>query len=575
MKIMKAALTAAALAGTGLALKKNLGNKTFCPICTAKKVFSGFGLHIPDSEKYDSGVALTPPMGWSSWNTFRNTIDENLIYEVAEAMKLSGLADAGYQYINLDDCWQSSMRTPDGRLQGDLTRFPSGIKPLIEKINALGLKVGLYTSNGSLTCEDLPASLGNEAIDADTFAAWGVEYFKYDFCHNERIPSSAPLIDYIEISDKNGAPVTQIEAEFGELSGTARIVKTPKLKSGAYVAGLGGGTGSLQFSHVEIPEEGEYVLTVGIRKNGPWEKFLTVTVNNTDEHEITFPSTMAVTPDGRVQTKLLLKAGKNVLRFENPVGSKIDSSFRQYRRMGRELKRATAEYAAENGAENKPICFSICEWGLNRPWQWGQKAGNLWRTTLDIKAFWASILSIYEFNVRLYKHAAPGAWNDPDMLEVGNGSLTIEENRAHFSLWCMMSAPLILGNDIRQFVKEDKTADNDSKILKILTDQELIAVDQDARGIQCKRIKTNAVTDILVKPLENKELAICFFNKGGADKKMSITLSDIHNEPYVDLPKADMYMVRDLWDKNIVTVTDSLEATVPAHGVKVFRIIVS
>ncbi len=575
MNIIKTALAAAALAGAGAALKKNAGSKTFCPVCTAKKLFSEFGLHIPNSDRYDSGTALTPPMGWSSWNTFHNTIDENLIYEIAEAMKNSGLSDAGYRYVNLDDCWQSSLRAPDGRLQGDLARFPSGIKALVEKINALGLKVGIYTSNGTLTCEDLPASLGREAQDADTFASWGIEYFKYDFCHNERIPAAAPLIDYIGLSDAEGKTVAHIEGEFGELSGTARIVKTDKLKSGAYVAGLGGGNGAVRFSHVEIPADGEYVLTVGIRKNGPWAKFLTVTVNGADEYEIDVPSTMAVTPDGRVQAKLSLKEGKNVLSLENPVGSKMDSAFRQYRKMGRELTRATVEYAAKNGTENKPICFSICEWGFNRPWQWGQKAGNLWRTTMDIKAFWASILSIYEFNVRLYKHAAPGAWNDPDMLEVGNGSLTVEENRSHFSLWCMMAAPLILGNDIRQFIKEDKTPDADSKILKILTDKELIAVNQDVRGIQCKRLKTNAISDILIKPLENNELALCFFNKSGSEREMSVSLNDIHNDSYTDLPKTQMYMVRDLWDKNIVMVTDSVKATVPAHGVKVFRIIAS
>ena len=127
---------------------------------------------------YNNGAALIPPMGWSSWNIFRQRIDEKVILEIADAMKKSGLADAGYVYVNLDDCWQSSMRDSEGRLQSDFVSFPNGIKNLAERVNSLGLKLGIYSSNGTLTCEDLPASLGNEAIDADTFAEWGVEYFK-------------------------------------------------------------------------------------------------------------------------------------------------------------------------------------------------------------------------------------------------------------------------------------------------------------------------------------------------------------------------------------------------------------
>ena len=138
----------------------------------AKNAINSVKLTFPTDEKYSNGTALTPPMGWSSWNTFRNRIDEKLILETAEAMKASGLADAGYQYVNLDDCWQSSMRDENGRLQGDFANFPSGIPALVKSINELGLKLGIYSSNGSLTCEDLPASLGNEAIDADTFAEW-------------------------------------------------------------------------------------------------------------------------------------------------------------------------------------------------------------------------------------------------------------------------------------------------------------------------------------------------------------------------------------------------------------------
>ena len=157
---------------------------SMCPICFLKTVFtrpSKVGNVYP-SEKYDNGTLTAPPMGWSSWNTFKNNIDEDLIYETAVAVKEKGLLAAGYDRINLDDCWHSSLRDENGELQGDLTRFAGGIGNLVKRINALGLKVGIYSSNGTLTCEDLPASLGNEYRDAYTFAKWGIEFFKYDFC---------------------------------------------------------------------------------------------------------------------------------------------------------------------------------------------------------------------------------------------------------------------------------------------------------------------------------------------------------------------------------------------------------
>ena len=238
------------------------------------------------------------------------------------------------------------------------------------------------------------------------------------------------------------------------------------------------------------------------------------------------------------------------------------------------IKRATKEYAEKNGTTEKPICYSICEWGFNQPWKWGSKAGNLWRTTHDIRPTWGSMIAIYEFNTRLYKHAAPGSWNDPDMLEVGVGELTMEENRTHFTLWCMMAAPLILGNDIRKFIKEDGTVDTDNKVLSILKNKELIAIDQDKRGIQAKRISTNGLCDILVKPLENKELAVCFLNKTNTPKEMALNLTKIHNEAYVDLPISKTYEVKDIWENEIVTLSDTVDisANVQPHGVKLYKI---
>ena len=572
MKVLKTAVKAAAAAGIGLAAVNTVKNKKFCPVCFAKKTLSSVRLRTDDGTLYSSGVALTPPMGWSSWNTFRNVITEDLILDTAKAIKQTGLLDAGYEYINLDDCWQSSMRTPDGRMQGDLTRFPSGIKSLAGRVNALGMKLGIYSSNGTLTCEDLPASLGNEALDADTFAEWGIEYLKYDFCHNKVIPSSAPLIDKLYIGRPGGKDDIILEAEKGELSGQARVIADEKVASGSYVGGLCAGNGKLTFRNVNIDEAGEYVLTVGIRKSVTINKFFTVTVNGTDEYEAFAPPTTAFTPDGRIQLLVKFNEGANTIEITNPIGSRFESSARQYTRMGLEVKRAAREYAEKNGTQLKPICYSICEWGFNMPWKWGAHAGNLWRTTMDIKPHWASVMYIYEINVLLYKHAGVGNWNDPDMLEVGNDGLTYEENKSHFTLWCMMAAPLILGNDVRNFLKEDGTPDLDNRILAMLKSRELIAVDQDKLGKQCKRIRTDIVSDVLVKPLENDELAVCFFNKGKSDKEMSISLAELCNDTYSSLKSAQLYSVTELWDGVTDTIGESLSANVPSHGVKIFRI---
>ena len=237
--------------------------------------------------------------------------------------------------------------------------------------------------------------------------------------------------------------------------------------------------------------------------------------------------------------------------------------------MGNELKRAAKEYAERTGTPEKPIVFSICEWGFNGPWKWARKAGNLWRTTPDIKPFWISILAIYEFTVRLWKYSSIGGWNDPDMLEVGNGNLTNDENTAHFSLWCMLCAPLILGNDVRKFIKPDGTVDTDSKVYQILTNKKMIGINQDKLGIQCRRIKAGLV-DILVKPLENGRVAVCAFNKSGGEKNVKIDLGEISNLGFVNLQKKSKYGVEDVWQEESFVSEGVIDAVVPSHGVKVY-----
>ena len=331
-----------------------------CPFCYIRQLFAP---KIERAEKpavYENGVRTTPLMGWSSWNTFRNNIDHDLIMDTARAMKESGLYDAGYCYVNLDDNWHSNMRDENGEWQGELVRFPDGIPALIAEINSLGLKAGLYSSNGTLTCEDLPASLGRERDDARTLAKWGAEYFKYDFCHNIPVPSYAPLVYAIEVSPLGSGKAAEYQVSNAVLEGLARRMKCAPLPGGQYVSGLDAGKGSIRFENVVADADGEYVLTVCIKKYGRYEKYLGVTVNGEECEGIMFPPQKHFNLTARFQTVVRLKAGRNVIELGNPVANAVDSAAIQYRRMSRFLKDAVREVAAERGTEPKPILFSIC-----------------------------------------------------------------------------------------------------------------------------------------------------------------------------------------------------------------------
>lgn len=546
-------------------------NVKYCPICAAKKFIHSFGVNKIPEENYNNSAALTPPMGWSSWNLFRDKISEDLIKQIAVAMDKSGLKDAGYTYVNIDDCWQSSSRDENGKLQSDKMTFPSGIKSLVDYVNALGLKLGIYSSNGTVTCEEYPASLGYEKTDADTFAEWGVEYFKYDFCHNKRIPNEAPLVVKIEVGN-SGNVYCEKFASSAFLKGNARLVKDEKAEGGFYIKGLSSYSGTAEFCVDDIPDDGDYCLTLTVRKEMARERFLTLTVNSEKEYPVYVPEMKAFTAQHRFQVCVFLKKGENSIKLVNPIGSMFDSAIYQYTNMGRELKRATAEYSEKIGQPEKPIVYSICEWGKNHPWKWGAKAGNLWRTTGDIMPNWLSILSIYEFNVRLGKYSGAGAWNDPDMLEVGNGNLTYEENKAHFSLWCMMAAPLILGNDIRKFVTPQGKPDTDNKMLQILTNKRLIDIDQDSLGIACKKIKSvKSGIDVLVKPLCEAKAALCVFNKTKKAETVTVDIFDVVNAPECNLPNAEKYKITDCWNEQTKTGRN-IRTQVLSHSTQVFLI---
>ena len=279
----------------------------------------------------NNGLGKTPQMGWNSWNKFGCNINETLIKETIDTLNSSGLLEAGYNYINIDDCWQSA-RDDDGVIIPDKDRFPNGIKPFVDYAHSKGLKFGLYSDAGYTTCAGRPGSLGYEEIDAKTYSDWGVDYLKYDNCNN------------------------------GGISAKERY---PKMKEAL---------------------------------------------------------------------------------------SKVEH----------------------------PIFYSICNWGEEETAKWAGEVGNSWRTTIDICDNWKSMIDNIDNNNKWYQYAGKGGWNDPDMLEVGNGGMTIEEYKVHFGLWAISKAPLIIGCDINTASEE---------IFDILTNPEVIAIDQDPLGIQGRKVK--------------------------------------------------------------------------------------
>jgi alpha-galactosidase len=381
------------------------------------------------SQKFER-LALTPPMGWNSWNKFACDINEKLIRETADAIVSSGLRDAGYNYIVIDDCWHGQ-RDSLGFIHPDPVRFPSGIKALTDYVHSKGLKFGIYSCAGDKTCGGKPASRGYEYQDALTYAKWGVDYLKYDWCNTDGLSAK-----------------------------------------GAY-------------------------------------------------------TTMS----------MALKAA------------------------------------------GRPIVFSLCEWGNNKPWEWATNVGHLWRTTGDIyncfnceknHGTWSSwgVLRILDMQTDLRKYAGPGHWNDPDMLEVGNG-MPVNEDRAHFSMWCMIAAPLIAGNDLRNMSKE--THD-------ILTNKEVISIDQDSLGIQGFRYSVKDSLETWFKPLKDGDWAVCFLNRSLKPITVEFNwseqnITDDFSQRRLNIDKTT-YLIKNLWTKENEGTTDkTFKKVVLAHDVVLLRLI--
>jgi alpha-galactosidase len=363
-------------------------------------------------------VAATPPMGWNSWNFFAGKVTDKDIRDTADLLVSTGMRDAGYVYVNIDDTWEGK-RDATGRIQSN-EKFPD-MKALADYVHSKGLKLGIYSSPGPQTCARYEGSLGHEEQDAQTYADWGIDYLKYDLC------------------------------SYGGV----------------------------------------------MRQQAP--------------------------DDVPAQNKLMRAA---------------------YEKMHRAIVKT-----------GRPMVYSLCQYGDDSVWDWGAGVGaNLWRTTGDISANFDRMSLIGRSQAGLEKFAGPGHWNDPDMLEVGNGRLTHDENVTHMTMWAMLAAPLIAGNNLTQMTAE---------IAAILMNKEAIAIDQDALGKQGSRVYAEGPVEIWAKPLKGGAKAVAIFNFGETASEMRGIRLHLKEMGF-----AGEVTARDVWAaKDLGKIGDDWRTTISRHGV--------
>jgi len=378
---------------------------------------------ITQAQSAPPQVAQTPPMGWNSWNFFAEKVTDKDIRAAADHLVSTGMKDAGYIYVNIDDTWEAE-RDASGVLHTN-SKFPD-MKALADYVHSRGLKIGIYSGPGTKTCGGYTASLGHEEQDAQLYASWGIDYLKYDLCSF-------------------------------------------------------------------IPDVME--------KQAPNDK--------------------------AAQMRLMIAA---------------------YDKMSKALK-----------ATGRPIVFSLCQYGWDAPWEWAPAlGGNSWRTTGDIDPHWDRVYAILSQQAGLEKYAGPGHWNDPDMLEVGNGDLTLAENRAHFSMWAMLASPLLAGNDLPNMKPE---------ITAILTNRDVIAIDQDKLGKQASRTYTDGEVEVWTRHLSGGAMAVAVLAAG--DNRYS-------THPFhLNLAKLGLHgpqQAKDLWTGKEMQLTDNMPIEIASHDVLLLRI---
>ncbi|HET8569931.1 MAG TPA: glycoside hydrolase family 27 protein [Candidatus Limnocylindria bacterium] len=348
------------------------------------------------------GLAATPPLGWNSWNAFGRKIDERTVLEAADALVATGMRDAGYRYLVIDDGWEAPERSAEGDLVADPATFPRGIRALADDVHARGLAFGIYTDAGTRTCQGLPASLGYEFRDARRFAEWGVDYVKVDWCHTDGL--------------------------------------------------------------------------------GPRALY--------------------------------------------------------------------AKWALAVHAAGRPMVLSICEWGRHRPWEWAPVLGHLWRTCWDIQASWESVMTIVARQSPLWPYAGPGHWNDPDMLEVGNG-MSAEEDRTHVTLWAILAAPLMAGNDVRSMSASTR---------ELLVAPEMLAIDQDPLGEQGRPLRDG----VWARSLADGSRAVALVNAADAAAETGFTMDELG---------ARRATVRDAWAReDVASRVTSYSTTLAPHASALLRV---
>ena len=209
-------------------------------------------------------------------------------------------------------------------------------------------------------------------------------------------------------------------------------------------------------------------------------------------------------------------------------------------------------------ATGRPLFYSLCDGGQDNPAEWGPKVGNSWRTTHDIRDDWDSMIERADLNNDWYKYAGPGGWNDPDMLEVGNGGMSTTEDETHFSLWCLMKAPLLIGCDVRMM---------SNNTFRILTNSEVIAINQDKLGVQGNKVTSDGTKEVWAGPLSDGSFAVLLLNRGNETTAITANWKDFGLDPSKEAS------VRDLWaHKDLPVAKGSVTANVDKHGVVMFRI---